>query len=225
MDMERLNENTIRVMIRNEDLEARGITLRDLMKNQQDTENFFYSILEEVDQEAQFEDSDSVTFQVLPNRNGLEVLISKDLDLPDDFPFMNVEPAKDFDAADFQSFLQDKMGDMTDFDDDQEDDLLFSNVDQAANIFKLNSFEEMISLAQNVELEHGLTNLYLLEDIYYLELVDTPDDASDFERKVDRALLLEYAHETDVTGAYLHEHGTCVMERSAIELTRYYFHE
>ena len=44
MEMEHINENTIRVLIGNEDLADRGITFLDLLGNHKDVENFFYSI-------------------------------------------------------------------------------------------------------------------------------------------------------------------------------------
>ena len=64
MEMEHINENTIRVLIKNEDLAARGITFLDLLGNRKEIEKFFYSILEEVDVEEEFKGSDAVTFQV-----------------------------------------------------------------------------------------------------------------------------------------------------------------
>ena len=75
--MEHINENTIRVNIENTDLEERGITFLDLLGNQRQIENFFYSILEEVDIHEEFQETDSVTFQVVPKKNGLELYISK----------------------------------------------------------------------------------------------------------------------------------------------------
>lgn len=49
MEMEHINENTIRVLIGHEDLEERGVSFLDLLGNHKEIENFFYSILEEVD--------------------------------------------------------------------------------------------------------------------------------------------------------------------------------
>lgn len=77
MEMEHINEDTIRVMIGTDDLAARGITFLDLLGNHQEIENFFYSILEEVDVTDEFSGSDAVTFQVLPRGNGLELIVSK----------------------------------------------------------------------------------------------------------------------------------------------------
>ena len=75
--MERINENTIRVLISNDDLDARGITILDLLGDHQQIEDFFYSVLREVDTDHQFADNDSITFQVMPTGNGLELFISK----------------------------------------------------------------------------------------------------------------------------------------------------
>ena len=104
MDMERINDNTIRVSIGNEDLEERGITFLDLLGNQKQIESFFYSILEEVDVDEQFQETDSVTFQVLPNQDGLELFISKNLPLDD---MNNIEHGDDGLLGDsFSNFLK-----------------------------------------------------------------------------------------------------------------------
>ena len=72
MEMEHINENTIRVLIGHEDLEERGVSFLDLLGNHKEIENFFYSILEEVDIEEEFRGSEAVTFQVLPKGDGLK---------------------------------------------------------------------------------------------------------------------------------------------------------
>ncbi|MDD7321582.1 MAG: adaptor protein MecA, partial [Limosilactobacillus mucosae] len=76
MEMKRINENTIRVLLNNEDLNERGITVLDLLNHNQQIEDFFYSILEEVDADHQFQDNDLVTFQVRPQQDGLELYIT-----------------------------------------------------------------------------------------------------------------------------------------------------
>jgi Negative regulator of genetic competence, sporulation and motility len=51
MEMDRLNENTIRVILSTEDLQERGVTVLDLLGNKKQIESFFYSILDEVDKD------------------------------------------------------------------------------------------------------------------------------------------------------------------------------
>lgn len=223
--MEHINENTIRVLIKNEDLAARGITMLDLMGNQKDIENFFYSILEEVDAEAQFKDSDSVTFQVLPSKNGLELFISKNLNLPEDLPFIDMEDfPEDFNPEEFQDFLKHQI----------ENDALVPKsskeavpestwLESPSQVFLLENFEDVVFLAENVQIDEAFTNLYAYGQDYYLELVYQDDTVTDFEKKIHRALMLEYSKPAKFSGQYLLEHGKLIMEHSAVELTRYYF--
>ncbi|MBK0347780.1 adaptor protein MecA [Aerococcaceae bacterium zg-ZJ1578] len=77
MEMERINENLIKVIIDVEDLEERGINFLDLISDQASVEKFFYSILTEVGVEQQFYDSETITFQVIPSNNGIELYISR----------------------------------------------------------------------------------------------------------------------------------------------------
>ncbi|MDO4455281.1 MAG: adaptor protein MecA, partial [Ligilactobacillus agilis] len=87
MEMEKINENTIKVSLENDDLTERGITVLDLLGNQKEIESFFYSILDEVDTEHEFRETDAVTFQLMPNLNGLELFITKMDPDSDEEPF------------------------------------------------------------------------------------------------------------------------------------------
>lgn len=77
MEMEHINDDLIKVLIGVEDLEERGIDFLDLIGDQSRIEKFFYSILEEVDVDQAFYDSEAVTFQVIPSAEGLELYISR----------------------------------------------------------------------------------------------------------------------------------------------------
>lgn len=77
MEMEKINENTMRVTLGKEDLAERGISILDLIGNQHDVEEFFYSILDEVDTDHEFRDTGAVTFQLVPSGDGVELFITK----------------------------------------------------------------------------------------------------------------------------------------------------
>lgn len=77
MEMEHINDDLIKVLIGVDDLEERGIDFLDLIGDQSRIEKFFYSILEEVDVDQAFYDSEAVTFQVIPSAEGLELYISR----------------------------------------------------------------------------------------------------------------------------------------------------
>lgn len=238
MEMERINENTIRVVIGNDDLSERGITVLDLLGNHKQIEGFFYSILEEVDVDHQFQDNDAVTFQVLPNRNGLELFISKNADEDDastdgnqgDASVDSAHPdqvsdqikehllekdtQKDF-FSDFKSTTSDS--------NDIEDYLNDKGQPTTTRVVKLHSFEDMISLARVLHLENAATNLYRYDHNFYLELVFFTNESSRESIKDELAVAYEYADRTKVAPDVLAEHGQLIMEHSALELTRFHF--
>lgn len=214
MEMEHINENTIRVLIGTEDLAARGITFLDLLGNHKEIENFFYSILEEVDVEEEFQGSESVTFQVLPKGDGLELFISKNMMIDD----ANFEEYADMNAEEVGEFIRKQM--LQDFDEEPEE-LEFDGAREM--IFEMNDIEEMIQLAHSVYLRSAVTNLYSVQNKYYLHVVFLMDELTDGEVANEKAQLLEYAQLSSVTPETLVEYGNCLMERTALELTRFYF--
>lgn len=213
MEMEHINENTIRVLIKSEDLAARGITFLDLLGNHNEIENFFYSILEEVDIDEEFKGSDAVTFQVLPKGDGLELFISKNLP-PEGME--NFDDMSDGSTEDITDMLKKHVASQLQETESQP---------ELGNrfIFELNSFEAMVQLASEVYLDSVTTNLYQMNDRYYLEVQFMDNDTTDIEVENALAYLMEFANRTQVTSEVLAEYGKIIMEHDALELTRYYF--
>lgn len=213
MEMEHINENTIRVLIKSEDLAARGITFLDLLGNHNEIENFFYSILEEVDIDEEFKGSEAVTFQVLPKGDGLELFISKNLP-PEGME--NFDDMSDGSTEDITDMLKKHVASQLQETESQP---------ELGNrfIFELNSFEAMVQLASEVYLDSVTTNLYQMNDGYYLEVQFMDNDTTDIEVENALAYLMEFANRTQVTSEVLAEYGKIIMEHDALELTRYYF--
>lgn len=213
MEMEHINENTIRVLIKSEDLAARGITFLDLLGNHNEIENFFYSILEEVDIDEEFKGSEAVTFQVLPKGDGLELFISKNLP-PEGME--NFDDMSDGSTEDITDMLKKHVASQLQETESQP---------ELGNrfIFELNSFEAMVQLVSEVYLDSVTTNLYQMNDRYYLEVQFMDNDTTDIEVENALAYLMEFANRTQVTSEVLAEYGKIIMEHDALELTRYYF--
>lgn len=75
MRMEKINSGTIKVTITNQELDERGIDLLSLLGDEDGIESFLYSILDEIDVDDEFKSTGAVSFQVLPNSNGLDMFI------------------------------------------------------------------------------------------------------------------------------------------------------
>lgn len=243
MEMERINDDTIRVLIGNDDLNERGIRVLDLLGNHKQIESFFYSILEEVDVDHQFQDNDAVTFQVLPNRNGLELFISKNSEsLQDTITKATQSPNQSGDHDDMQDDVSDYLKRklmQTDTDSTDKSQGVQHNQTKDTNdldpyiedpetptkefVLAFNNFEDVISLAQLFRPEGLASNLFKYQDKYYLELVFFVDQSSAGVIKDDVAVALEYGNQTKVTADVLLEHGEKVMSNAALETVRHYF--
>ena len=222
MEMERIDEDTIRVEIEHSDLEDRGIKFLDLLGNRKKIENFFYSILDEVDIDEQFHESDAITFQVLPKGNGLELFISKDGPSTDHLDLSNAEG---FNREDIAQYIQNKI---TDGNQEIEVDDIDSYIDGSTDrtkefVFEFEKFEDLIGLSKLLYLENGLSNVYFYNEHYYLELVFFTDEVQVEKPGRELAMALEFAKYTNVTSSILEEYGNKIMEKSALELTRHYF--
>ncbi len=223
MEIEHINEDTIRVRIKNEDLEARGYTFLDLLGNQKQIETFFYSILEEVDIDEEFQESDAVTFQVMPSRNGLELFISKNTDVHEnflngaDFGGGYEESGSDRDFSQFEQFKKSKKP--------KEDAMDFTQ-DENGNhrmVIEFRFFEQLVQLARIYQTETGYTSLYKFNNKYYLELNFMNDEFSLLTPREETALVLEYGEESNISPDVLIEHGELIIEDVALETIRHYF--
>lgn len=220
MEIEHINEDTIRVLINNTDLEARGYTFLDLLGNQEQIEKFFYSILEEVDLEDEFKESEAVTFQVMPNPNGLELLISKNQEVHDSI-------AASAEARNQELFIEGNEHDLIEDEfskEDEMDEQESTGISEDKEIvIEFKVFEQLVQLAQKVKTINGFSSLYLYKGKYYLDFHLIRDDLSlrSFEEKL--AMILDYGGETKLNGDILAEHGKLLMQEQALEQIHHYF--
>ena len=173
MEMERINENTIRVLVDSNDLEERGIKILDLLSDHKQIQDFFYSILKEVDSTHQFQDNDSVTFQVMPTGNGLELFISKN----DQVNAMG--DGRNDAITDYirQSIAQRRKDESSTNEADESlkaDDYPISGNDSDTLtklvVVRFDQFEDLIQYAKVAEDNNVVSELYKYNDQYYLTL-------------------------------------------------------
>lgn len=215
MEMENINENTIRVLIESSDLEERGITFLDLLGNQKQIENFFYSILEEVDVDNQFHETDAITFQVLPSGSGLELFISKGHG--DDLDSFEGEDSALEHVVDYmkkQSQISDK---------EKEINMDEDSLGPLEIMLKFTDFEFFVEVSKRFFLESGLSTLYYYKEAYYLSIIFFIDEMTETNLENEIAIALEFAEESDIATEVLGEYGKVIMEGNALETARHYF--
>jgi adapter protein MecA 1/2 len=235
MEMERINDDTIRVFMDTQELKDRGIEMTDLVVNHKRIEKFFYGVLDEVDVDHTFTDNSAVTFQVMPSGAGLEIFISRSA-LGDDDEAEEVSSddteAKDVPTDKFSRLAREtlerftgakKKEESSKEDAAKEDYEFFGDGDSAALTLQLPDFEAMVNLARELRLEGGVSDLYKFRGNYFIVLRFYSNMVSEGEAQVQMSIASEYGFTTNVTPEVLAEHAEHVMATSALETTRYYF--
>lgn len=213
MEVEHVNENMIRVFLANHDLEERGVDVLDLLGNRKQIESFFYSILEEVDTDHKFSKDQAVTFQVMPNTKGLELLITK-------IPSEMDDKTTDFNLLDEDSAKTEVEAKATE---DTTDSATSSTAKQQVILVSFDQFEDFVDLSRNLVLEAGQSDLYQYQGIFYLKLTLFVDELRNLNVDDIQAIAAEYGNLETQAPETIAEFGQEVMSQTALELARYYF--
>lgn len=229
METHRINEDTIKVILAPEDLEDRGVSMLDLLGNRKQIENFFYSILDEVDIDSSFGKDEAVTFQVMPQTkaNGLVLLISKGNKAINQMG-KDIDPSSEdnFESKNWEKFFKENLG--VDLQDSKaetvEEEPTGSHLTKPyTKVVRFDNFEDFVELANMLKVEEMSSTLWLYNDEYYLDLQVYTNELVFLHLKEFIAIVNEFSHKTDVTAAILSEYGKKIMDKNALQIARHYF--
>ncbi|EFQ57075.1 adaptor protein MecA [Streptococcus downei] len=77
MEMKQINELTLKISVSLEDLDSYGMELKDFLMPQEKTEEFFYTILDELDIPDSFKSTGMLSFRVTPRKDRVDVFVTK----------------------------------------------------------------------------------------------------------------------------------------------------
>ncbi|MBF0779992.1 MULTISPECIES: adaptor protein MecA [unclassified Granulicatella] len=222
MELEHINENTIKVIIASSDLEERGITFFDLLGSQKKVESFFYSILEEVGVRHEFEGIDAVTFQVVPKTDGLDLYITKGMvDNFKDYVKSSVTEKADADTP-LDQIIQ-EIENAVDKDKKGEATREVPLPKKRPSVFQVFVFDELshyITFSKSLpSSDIGLNRLYFYKGKYFWSHKTEARPA----REYIYYQAIEHAEPAHLSDAFLYEHAHHIMESDAISITRKYF--
>lgn len=242
MQVDHINENTIRVRINKNELAHRGLKVLDLLGDKQKIQQFFYSILSEVDTDHTFTQGVPVTFQVMPNNGGLDLMITKIK--PDDADNLRqmIEPMNSetnqtqAEPDSRRSFFDlDPKDDVnTELDPIKEEKLESSNQENAVNIqywkfqnhhsYSFDELGNLVELADSLKVSDLASSLYYLRGKYYLKLAFLDENYAELKPADAWAIANEYGIKIDDEEMKtVKETGKCLLNRDALDYIRYYF--
>ena len=220
MEIERINDNTVKFYLSYKDIEERGFTREEVWYNRDKSEELFWDMMEEVDSESdiEFEIEGPLWIQVHAMTGGIEVLVTR-AQLPEDgdsteYPYGIDDPRKLFQSdVDESMESNEKMSETS----------THNRTVPARELFVFNDFDDLIPLASQMSGFDESTALYAFEEKYYL-YIDYTTSERELSDKIDvESIILEYGAPTNMTIHRLQEYGTEVMGTNVFNTIQSYF--
>lgn len=229
MEIERINENTVKFYISYIDIEDRGFEREEIWYNRERSEQLFWQIMEEVNYKEDFPVEGPLWIQVQAMEKGLEIIVTKaqiskngesvdplkeieesiDITLNEKLPhFSSSEKAKNKAEESLE----------TDEEDAEQEDLGLWMTASFEN------FEDLIQLShyfKTVDLSGLHTKVYHYQDKYYIYVELEHDIDARHEDLLSQ--ILEFSKESSVTAHLLEEYGKPIFEEEVFYQVRQLF--
>lgn len=242
MEMKQISETTLKITISMEDLEERGMELKDFLIPQEKTEEFFYSVMDELDLPDNFKDSGMLSFRVTPRKDRIDVFVTKseinkeinfeDLAAFDDVS--NMSPEEFFKTLE-QTMLSkgdteahEKLGKIEEMMESAVEEVLTEQAqtepseddinpsDYVHYVFDFQTLEAVVAFAKAIDFPVEASELYKDGGLYHMTILLDLQNHPSYYANLMYARLLEYASAGTKTRAYLQEHGLEMLADNAV---------
>lgn len=235
MKVKQISDSTLKITIKLDDLEERGMELSDFLIPQEKTEEFFYSVLDELDLPSTFRESGMLSFRVTPKPDRVDIFVTKsDID-----KHLNFEELADLSELgdvssmtpeEFLTSIEKTVREKSTQDKEaveklEETEKKEQQPEEATEgyiyyILEFTKIEDVLSFAHTVYYPVEESELYKMDETYYMTiLVDIEHRSKNYPAHL-LSRMLEFAQDSKLTRSVLQEHGTALLTGSALEKLR-----
>ena len=236
MKMKQISDSTLKITIKMEDLEERGMELSDFLIPQEKTEDFFYAVLEELELPMTFRESGMLSFRVTPKPDKIDIFVTKsDIDRNIDFEefadLANIEELSQMTPYEFLKTLEkatrDKsvgLGDKAAVRHLEKVEELEEALDEDQKyIYYILDFKDLgqaVRFAQTIDFQVDTSELYKMDSHYYMTVLINVENRSRQYPDYLLSRMLEHADDTAMSRPVLQEHGKLLLPSEALEELR-----
>lgn len=224
MEIERVNEHTVKFFISYRDIEDRGFNREEIWHDRERGEELFWEMMDEAATEGDFELEGPLWIQVQAFEKGLEIIVTKARLSHDglklELPIVDEEGAEitiEYEADEQTNRESKESGNKNP---------LFLQKNKSL-LIKFNQFEDSIRLAHTIDVEHLNSDLYVFENAYYMYIVFDENGATHSDEWIEnmKSQILEYGQTSRLTIHRLQEYGKCLMENNAFQQLKKHFQQ
>ncbi|HFI0055944.1 TPA: adaptor protein MecA [Streptococcus suis] len=227
MKVKQISDSTLKITILLDDLEERGMEIADFLMPHEKTEEFFYSVLDELELPLTFRESGMLSFRVTPKPDKVDIFVTKSeidkhINFEDLADFDNLDEVSQMTPADFLQSLEKNLKDKSAYDKDAVQRLADIEAEEEAEpyiyyVLHFDHLHEVVQFAQAIDVDFEESELYKMDDDYFMTvLLDVSDRSADYPDYL-LSRMLEYTDDSTVTRPVLQEHGQVLLPLAAVE--------
>ncbi len=213
MEIERINENTVKFYISYIDIEERGFNREEIWYNRERSEQLFWEMMDEVRDQDDFFVDGPLWIQVQALDKGIEVIVTKaqlskdgkKLELPLLDKVIDIPMDERLEAL-FEEQLE------------QEDFMYLNKDGMLGFLVKFADFDDVITLSHRLQLADSKNELYSYEGRYYLYVEFDETEHEEEEIDMILSILLEYGEESAMTIYRVQEYGKQIIAQNALDV-------
>lgn len=224
MEIERINENTVKFYISYIDIEDRGFAREEIWYNRERSEQLFWQMMDEVNYKEDFNVDGPLWIQVQALEKGLEIIVTK-AQISKNGESIEI-PGEDGKGIDLS--VDEKIENILDHKFGKSDDkyLNYADGENLSIIVSFNDFEDVIQLSHYFQADNqGIVedSLFYYNDTYYLYMEFSEYMLDDDAQEDIISQILEFGNDSDVTIHFLEEYGKMVFENDTLAQVRAHF--
>lgn len=225
MEIERVNENTVKFYISYMDIEDRGFNREEIWYNRERSEQLFWQVMEEVDDVESFRMDGPLWIQVQAMEKGLEITVTKaqlskdgqNLELPMESETMENHLSNQLDNLFELSSNKDNEEEST-----QKETKKIERFTHYPIAFE--SFEDVIQLSHRLTLDEGIEAVLHHYKNQYILIIKFNEHTGDDKNQDDLlSVIYEYGTKKKVAIPMILEYGKVIFSENALEQTKHYF--
>ncbi|MBF0787713.1 MULTISPECIES: adaptor protein MecA [unclassified Streptococcus] len=235
MKMKQISDSTLKITIKMEDLEDRGMEIADFLVPQEKTEEFFYTVLDELDLPVTFRESGMLSFRVTPKPDKVDIFVTKS-DIDQHLNFDDFTEMADLDELSqmtpdellktLEKTIREKsVGDekaVQQLEQVEADEVEVEEVDREDRqyiyyILDFASLQEAVQFVSLVDFTIEESELYKMNGRYYMTVLINIENRSTYYPDYILSRMLEHADDTPISRAVLQEHGVLLLPVGAID--------
>lgn len=230
MKMKQISDSTLKITIKLEDLEERGMEIADFLVPQEKTEEFFYTVLDELELPLTFRESGMLSFRVTPKPDKVDIFVTKsdidkNLNFEDFADLANLEDLSQMTPDEFLKTLEKTVREKSAGDDAAVRHLEKVEAEEEEEvddryiyyILDFASLKEVVTFVDTVDYDVEESELYKMNGRYYMTVLINIENRTKNYPEYVLSRMLEYTNDTTISRPVLQEHGHILLPLAAIQ--------